>query len=64
MWLLSHRLGGVSVLPDPSVLMSGKCDAGGSVIVVVSPLILRMEDQCSKIESVTCSTYDFVPTPL
>ena len=62
MCLPSHRPGGVSVLPDPSVsvgiVMSGKYMyvAGGSVIVVVSPLISRMEDKCSKIESVTHST--------
>ena len=40
------------MLPDPSVsvgiVMSGKCVAGGSVIVVVSPLISRMEDQCRR----------------
>ena len=46
------------MLPSVSVgiVMPGKYVAGGSVIVVVSPLISRMEDQCSKIESVTCST--------
>ena len=48
------------IFPDPSVsvgiVMSGKCVADGSVIVVVSPLISRMEDQCNKIESVTRST--------
>ena len=48
------------MLPDPSILvgivMSGKSVAVGSVIVVVSPLISRMKDQCSKIESVTHST--------
>ena len=36
--------------------MTGKSVAGGSAIVVVSPLISRIEDQCSKIGSVTPST--------
>ena len=48
------------MLPDSSVCfeqrISGKSVAGGSAIVAVSPLISRIEDQCSKIDSVTCST--------
>ena len=48
------------MLPDSSVCfeqrMSGKSAAGGSAIVVVSPLISRIDDQCSKIGSVTPST--------
>ena len=46
--------GGVTMLPDPFrliIVMLGKC----SVTVVVSPLLSRMEDQRSKIESITCS---------
>ena len=45
------------MLPDSSVcLMSGKSVAGGSAIEVVSPLNSWIEDQCSKIGSVTPST--------
>ena len=44
-------------MPDPSVsvgiVVSGKCVAGGSVLVVVSPLISRMEDQCKILQ--TCN---------
>ena len=36
--------------------MSGKSVAGGGAIVVVSPLISQIEEQCSKIDSVIRST--------
>ena len=45
------------MLPDSSVCfeqrMSGESVAGGSAIVVVSPVISQLEDQCSKIDSIT-----------
>ena len=40
------------MLLDSSVcFVSTKSVAGGSAIVFVSPLISRMEDQCSKVDS-------------
>ena len=48
----TDRVESVYMLPDPSVLkkiiMSGKCVAGSSVIVVVSTFLSQMEDQCCK----------------
>ena len=47
--------------PDSvEIIVSGKCVAGGSVIVDVSPLILRMEDQW--LNHVTTKT-SFAPDP-